>query len=221
MRSAERQRVGVSAHRGGEEVAPGGSLDAYRAAVAMGVDLVEVDVRRLADGTLVCSHDPVGLEAGPVGLGDVLALCAAARVGAHVDVKESGYEAELVTFVAGFELVRAYYTTGDAAAVAALGAAGGMALLTVGSGLAGVPFTTVVARLARDLWPYPRLTGLAGAAVQFRFVNPLLRWWLRRRRMVLLVYTVDGDWSLRWLLRRAGVTAVVTDRPRRALTLRS
>lgn len=211
-------RVGISAHRGGGEVAPAGSLAAYQAAIDLGVELVEVDVRRLPDGSLVCSHDQAG-PGSPL-LADVLTAAAGGSVGAHVDVKESGYEAELVAFVAAFDLPGVYYTTGDGAAVDRLAAAGGLALLTVGATLAGVPPTEVLRRIARDLWPYGRLRGRAGAAVQFRFVNPLLRAWLARRGMALLVYTVDGDASLWWLLRRRGVTAVVTDRPRRAAQLR-
>ena len=206
----------VSAHRGGGEVAGEGTLEAYRAAIAMGADLLEVDIRRVG-GVFVCAHDAGG--SGPLA-GDVLSAAAAAGVGGHIDVKESGYEAELVAFIEGFGLPVAYYTTGDAAAVDALAAAGGVALLTVGRGLGGVGPVEVVRRLCGDFWPYPRLRGRAGPAVQFRFVNPLLRSWMRRRGMALLVYTVDGTGSLWWLLRRRGVTAVVTDRPRRALELR-
>ena len=206
----------VSAHRGGGELAAEGTLEAYLAAIELGVDLLEVDIRAV-DGVYVCAHDAGG--SGPL-VSDVLAAAAAAGVGGHIDVKESGYEAELVAFVAGFGLPVAYYTTGDAAAVDALAAAGGIALLTIGRGLAGVGPFEVVRRIAGDLWPYGRLRGRAGAAVQFRFVNPLLRSWMRRRGMALLVYTVDGSGSLWWLLRQRGVTAVVTDRPRRALELR-
>jgi glycerophosphoryl diester phosphodiesterase len=203
--------VAISAHRGGGEVAAEGPLEAD-----LGADLLEVDIRKVG-GTFVCAHDPGG--PGPL-VADVLAAAAAAGVGGHIDVKESGYEAELVAFVSGFGLPVAYYTTGDAAAVDAIAAAGGLALLTIGRGLAGVGSVEVVRRLWGDFWPYRRLAGRDGAAVQFRFVNPLLRGWMRRRRMALLVYTVDGSGSLWWLLRRSGVTAVVTDRPRRALQLR-
>ncbi len=206
----------VSAHRGGSEVAAEGTLEAYLAAIELGADLVEVDIRRV-DGVFLCAHDAGG--SGPLAA-DVLGAAAAAGVGGHIDVKESGYEAELVAFVEGFGLPVAYYTTGDEAAVDALAAAGGIALLTIGRGLAGVGPVEVVRRLRGDFWPYARLSGRAGAAVQFRFVNPLLRSWMRRRGMALLVYTVDGSGSLWWLLRRRGVTAVVTDRPRRALQLR-
>jgi glycerophosphoryl diester phosphodiesterase len=47
----------ISAHRGGGEVYPADTYEAYVAAAASGVELVEFDVRRLGDGTLVCCHD--------------------------------------------------------------------------------------------------------------------------------------------------------------------
>ncbi len=43
-------------HRGAAALAPENTLEALRCAVEAGVDLVEVDVRGLADGTLVLAH---------------------------------------------------------------------------------------------------------------------------------------------------------------------
>lgn len=45
------------AHRGDPEHAPESTLPAFAAAVALGVDMVEFDVHRLADGALVVMHD--------------------------------------------------------------------------------------------------------------------------------------------------------------------
>lgn len=249
------RRAGISAHRGGAEVAPEGTAAAYRAAILAGVDLVEVDVRRTSEGTFVCAHDPLvspavsrlRTESGPddvrnldtptLTLAEVLELAAEHGVGGHVDVKEPGYEAELVAFVherlgrehgtpddaaSAEQTGRAYFTTGDAASVERLCAAGGAGLLTVGSGLAGEPWWRVLRLIAGDFFPYRRIVGChaRGVAVQFRFCTPWLRWWLRQRGLACLVYTVDGTWSLRRLLRRHGVTAVVTDRPLAALRIR-
>ena len=51
------RRVQVVAHRGASASAPENTLAAIRRAVAVGVDLVEVDVRRTKDGALVLMHD--------------------------------------------------------------------------------------------------------------------------------------------------------------------
>lgn len=197
-----------------------GSWAAYQDAVALGVELIEVDVRRGASGELVCAHDVPVLDS-PL-LRDVLALAAEAGVGGHIDLKESGYEAELVELVRSYALPYAWFTTDDDASVAALRAAGGEALLTLGPSFAGRPPLAAI----RDLWraavPFRRMVACdaRGAAAQFRLAGPVLRWWCRRRGLVVLVWTVNDDRRLRHFLRARGVTAVVTDRPRQALGLR-
>lgn len=47
----------VIAHRGGLELAPENTMDAFRSAVAMGVTFLETDVHVTADGVLVAFHD--------------------------------------------------------------------------------------------------------------------------------------------------------------------
>jgi glycerophosphoryl diester phosphodiesterase len=70
-------------------------MAAFRAAIAAGVDLVEFDV---APGLRV-THDPDRAAAAP-GLDEVLDLLAGAGVGAHVDLKQPGYEQEAADAVA-------------------------------------------------------------------------------------------------------------------------
>ena len=48
----------VIAHRGYSARYPENTLEAYRAAIAAGADLVETDARLTADGIVVASHDP-------------------------------------------------------------------------------------------------------------------------------------------------------------------
>jgi len=47
----------ISAHRGGNTLAPENTLDAYEAALALGVDFIEVDVRETKDHRFVANHD--------------------------------------------------------------------------------------------------------------------------------------------------------------------
>ncbi len=49
--------VAVIAHRGAHESVPENTLPAYEAAVALGVDYAEVDLRTTADNELVCHHN--------------------------------------------------------------------------------------------------------------------------------------------------------------------
>lgn len=48
----------VIAHRGASGAAPENTVAAFRRAAEMGADMVELDVRRSADGRLVVHHDP-------------------------------------------------------------------------------------------------------------------------------------------------------------------
>ncbi len=57
--SVELSRPLVVAHRGASLAFPENTLEAFEAAVAVGADMVELDARRSADGSLVVSHDPV------------------------------------------------------------------------------------------------------------------------------------------------------------------
>jgi glycerophosphoryl diester phosphodiesterase len=49
----------VMAHRGASRACPENTIAAFHAAVALGADLVEFDVRLTADGALAVHHDPV------------------------------------------------------------------------------------------------------------------------------------------------------------------
>ena len=48
----------IGGHRGAPDVAPENTLAGFEAARAIGVDYLEMDVRRSADGVLVLMHDP-------------------------------------------------------------------------------------------------------------------------------------------------------------------
>ena len=54
----QRRKVAVIAHRWANREAPENTLAAYRRAIELGADYVEIDVRETADGALVIMHDP-------------------------------------------------------------------------------------------------------------------------------------------------------------------
>ena len=66
-------RVMVAAHRGGHTELPENSLAALRAAVALGADFTEIDVRPTSDGVLVLMHDS-DVDRTTDGSGEVAAL---------------------------------------------------------------------------------------------------------------------------------------------------
>ena len=57
IRNPKSKYVVVIAHRSDWRHYPENSLAAMEGAIAMGVDMVEIDVQRTKDGVLVCCHD--------------------------------------------------------------------------------------------------------------------------------------------------------------------
>ena len=101
----------VIAHRGASRDAPANTPAAFEAAIALGADAVELDVRRTADGVLVVHHNSsrrgvrltlltysalVRLSRHePPRLETVLDLCAG-RIAVDIEVKEAGFETEVI-----------------------------------------------------------------------------------------------------------------------------
>ncbi|MDO8186543.1 glycerophosphodiester phosphodiesterase [Conexibacter sp. JD483] len=93
------------AHRGGLSAAPENSLEAFEHAIAIGAEMIELDVRRSADGVLIVHHDPhvagiptaslcaadIALRLGrrPPTLAEALDL-ARGRIAVDVELKEDG-----------------------------------------------------------------------------------------------------------------------------------
>jgi glycerophosphoryl diester phosphodiesterase len=105
---AQTAAVDVHAHRGGAGLAPENTLAAFRNALAMGVDVLEMDLHVTADGEVVVIHDPT-LERTTTGRGYVRATALADLqrfdAGAWFNPQFAG---ELVpTMRAVFDLVRA------------------------------------------------------------------------------------------------------------------
>ena len=104
-------------HRGAAILAPENTLGSFRAAVEVGVDLVEFDVVAAPSGALVVAHSPADIHDETPSLDDALGFFVdeAPGVGAHVDLKLSGRERDVVgairrhgletrSFVSGFYL---------------------------------------------------------------------------------------------------------------------
>lgn len=89
-------RVG---HRGAAALAPANTIAAFEAAIAAGVDLVELDVVRLPDGPLAVAHSVDEWRAGAPLLDAALSWLsrnAPDAVGVVVDLKDRGFEREVV-----------------------------------------------------------------------------------------------------------------------------
>ena len=69
--------------------------DGYPRWVDSGADFIEVDIRRAPDGTIVLAHDELEPGGTYVRLEEVLEA-ACGRIGIQLDLKETGYEVELM-----------------------------------------------------------------------------------------------------------------------------
>jgi glycerophosphoryl diester phosphodiesterase len=93
-------------HRGAAALAPPNSLRALELALEAGVDLVEIDVLGLPGRGLVLSHSSREVDHDPLPLDEALAFLAEqAAVGVLADVKNAGYERELVDAIRRHGLV--------------------------------------------------------------------------------------------------------------------
>ena len=110
-------------HRGAAALAPANTIQAVEAALAQGVDLVELDVFGRPDRTLVLGHSRKELGEEPVTLEDVFAFLAetAPDVGLLADMKGAGWEEELVDALRRHDLVeRTVASTSNVATLQAL-----------------------------------------------------------------------------------------------------
>jgi glycerophosphoryl diester phosphodiesterase len=124
-RAGKPLRIG---HRGAAALAPENTVESFRAAVAAGVDLVELDVLRLEGGELVVAHSDDLHEAshgaatgkiGVVSLAELRVLCPdlqtldealeffvveATETGVHVDLKSAAAADDVARALRGFGL---------------------------------------------------------------------------------------------------------------------
>jgi len=77
------------AHRGYAAQGGENSLAAIAAALALGCDMVEVDVRRRRDGALVLHHDDPNRPGAPLLLDALRLIADTSSAGANLDVKQS------------------------------------------------------------------------------------------------------------------------------------
>jgi glycerophosphoryl diester phosphodiesterase len=220
----------IVAHRGAWAEAPQNSLAALEAAVRLGCDMVEVDVRRTRDGKLVSIHDPrvggtlvsaldydqlqgkLGTDQPPR-LEDFLDAAAAGGMRLDVELKEAGYEELVAPVLAGRAAAGSYVVTSFLpAALAALRQTApeirtGL-LLRPGPG-SRVPDRRFMASQADFVAPHARLARAGLLA------------WAAERGLDAYVWTVNTKRAISALLKDARVTALITDRPAEALAIRS
>ena len=104
----------IVAHRGASSLARENTIESFKKAIEIGVDMIEFDVRRTKDQALIVHHDEL-MEGKPVkeltyneisktavGQGfsvptfEEVLKCTSGRIKLDVEIKEEGYEKEIV-----------------------------------------------------------------------------------------------------------------------------
>lgn len=229
----------ISAHRGGGEVFPAETYEAFELAIGSGAEYVEIDVRRLRDGTLVCFHDaylgvPLARMTYPelcararyeVPLVSAVLRLMAGRSRGHIDLKEIGHEAEVVGLAMdvlgpdGFvvttmedQSLRAIAREFPQAATA----------LSLGRGIGDVPWYELPVAFVADLFPAGRIRTCRATWVSMNVT--LVPWVLPRcvrLGLSIMVWTVDRTDQIDRLLADPRVDVLVTNRPLFALERRA
>ena len=232
----------LSAHRGGSEVAPEGTYEAYQSALAAGAEYLEFDVRRSRDGILVACHparigryavadlsypelcDLAGYQVPPTA--DLVRLIAAGRARAHIDVKDAACAGPVLEQALGLlPPDSVIVTTRDRATAAGIGRQyPGVHLgLTRGGDMAETAsFALRRARQpGRGRLDDALAAGASWAVLHQRLARTGLLAECRRRGLGTMVWTVSSDRGLRYWLASPDVDVLVTDRPGRAARLRA
>ncbi len=239
--SAPGRHPAISAHRGGSEHAPAGTLAAYQSALAGGADYLEFDVRRTADGELVAYHDArVGRRHAVAAL-SYAELCRlagyevpttssllrllAGEAAAHIDLKDPDCLAAIMSQALSLLTPASMIvTTGDQAVIRELRRhhPAVPAGLTISADLPETArYLALRARLAaRSRLDAVLASGASWAVVHQRLARPDLLADCRRHGLATMVWTVNDDAVMTRLLASPDVDVVVTDRPGRAAALR-
>jgi glycerophosphoryl diester phosphodiesterase len=215
----------VSAHSGGAERARPGTLAAYQAAAASGVDYAEVDIHQAGNGALVAQHSAPGAGDQPLTAAEVMRVLVAGGVRGHVDLKGTGFERDAVALAlevfgpGGFVV-----TTPDPESVAVIRAEFSSVPVGLSVGLGPASITRDLRRLR---WPlsFPlaavRASGANWVAMNYRYARPYLLDRCVAAGLRVMVWTVNDDRRLDLFLGDPRVGILVTDRPEHALARRA
>jgi glycerophosphoryl diester phosphodiesterase len=216
------------------------ATERYRRAIELGVDFVEFDVRRTRDGATVIFHDDrtasgrevralthreLVEELGPEAMTlDELLDVAAGRVGLHLDLKETGYEAEIVhAALDRCPIDRLVITSGDAAIRTIKERFPKVrAGLSIGEEINGLaPWMKLRVRLS-ELFPRGRLERCHAdfVAVHQQLARLTVLGYCARQGMDAWVWTVDDEPGIASFLADSRVTVLITNHPEVAMRLR-
>src|SRR5437660_3426123 len=243
-RPAQRRATAlISAHRGGAEHALPATYEAFEHSVTTGAEYVEFDIRRTRDHALVVHHGAqVGRPRRRVSelryaelselagyrvplVRDVMRLLAG-RAAGHLDLKETGYEHEVIE-LAMAELGPDNFvaTTLEDSSVATIKRSFPQVrtALSLGKDLRGTPRSRWAGVRASELFPLSRIRscGADWVAVNYTLARLGVLRACRQAGVGVMVWTVDSDRLIDHFVGDQHVSVLITNRPRRAAARRA
>jgi glycerophosphoryl diester phosphodiesterase len=216
-------------HRGAATLAPENTLAAFRAAAAVGVDLVEFDVIAGSDGSLLVAHGLRDVGPDTPSLHDALRFFVdeEPELGVHLDLKVTGRERDVVAALRIDDLVeRSFVSSGFLATSRAIGKLGGprvgitipRRVFHISEHGRSAPIARWSLRALRGLTPpgigpMLALTRATAVTLHHSLVTPGAVRAAHRHGAAVVTWTVDDPAELA-RVDAAGVDAVVTNDPR-------
>lgn len=235
--------VQISAHQGGGEEVEPSTYEAYRDALSTGAEYVEFDIRKTADNVLVVYHDIHAEGTGALvadleyrelcdklnyevpRMDKVMAMVAGQMIG-HLDLKEIGYEDEVITLAQSILGAGNFVaTTLEDVSVAAIKRAfpDVRTALSLGRDLGGYPPYQWASIRRSELFPIPRIRacGADWVAVNHRLGRLGVTNRCKRHGHGVMLWTVDSDELIDRCLADGEIDVLVTNRPRHAAKRRA
>lgn len=232
----------ISAHCDHSPGAGPVTCETYASTAACGAEYAELDIRRTADGVLVAYHDARAGRGGPPvaelgyrqlcdrlgypvpAVADVMHLLAG-RVMAHLDLKETGYETEVIALASAVLGPGNFVaTTLEDGSVAAIKRAFPevRTALSLGRSLRGIPRHRWAAVRHSELFPLPRVRACGAdlVAVNYRLARLGVARACHRHGIGIMVWTVDPDPLIERFLCDRRIEVLITNRPGHAVRRR-
>ena len=229
----------IIAHRGAPAYAKENTIESFEKAMVLGADMIEFDVRRTKDNVLIAYHDKM-IQNHPIkeltfermsqlarNLGftiptvDEVLKWAKGKIKLDVELKEEGYEKEIVELVLGhFEKDRFVITSFNDASLSIIKERHS----NIKTGLIlgrGIPSYHILTRF-QEFFPIKRCQK-AKADFLVAHVKLLRAGFLERARRShypVTVWTVNDEETIWKLLNDGRVSAIITDKPDLAVSLR-
>ncbi len=230
----------IIAHRGASALAGENTIESFEKAIQIGSDMIEFDVRRTKDHVLVAHHDRLVHETlisdltyreiekrlrsrrSHVATIEEIVKSARGKTRVDVDIKEEGYEDEVI------ELLARYLET-DEFVVTSFNDA---SLKTIKSNYPSVSAGLILGRPRPKKYVGTRISELfpmrrcRNAKADFLVPNfRLMRFGFLKRaernRMPVYVWTVNDERMMERFLKENRVQGIITDRPELAVKVRN